>query len=108
MPFFAIGPLHPDIATLSTSTPAALYLFKIPQKAKEVLSEPVLFFIDNLNVLVSLHTHGKALLLGGRAAPDNSKSPDVHELAAGSVCANDFVDTITRKIKQQNLNEGNT
>jgi len=85
--FFVIGPAHAKIAEpVPISTPLELYLCNVPHKAKDVLVEPVLFLIPNTNVLVPLQLH-RSLRGGGRVALSNSKSPDVHELAAGKVWA---------------------
>ena len=105
--FFAIIPLHPVMAVLEISVPAELYLSKVPQKAKEVLSDPVLFLIASTNVLVPLHEHGLSPALGGSVALTNSKSPDVHEVFGGGTCANDFVEINKKKIKQKMLKERN-
>jgi len=43
--FFGIGPLHPVIGVLEIRAPFASYTSKVPQKAKDVLVEPVLLLI---------------------------------------------------------------
>jgi hypothetical protein len=66
--------------------PSLLYISNVPQKAKEVLVDPVLFFIDKNKVLVPPHAHG-SFAGAGKVAATNSKSLDVQELAGGKVCA---------------------
>jgi hypothetical protein len=86
--FFMIGPAHAKIAVpVPISTPLELYLCNVPHKAKDVLVEPVLFLIPNTNVLLPVQLH-RSLAGGGKVALINSKSPDVHEVAGGNVCAN--------------------
>ncbi len=51
--------------------------------------------------------HASSPGLGGRVAATNIKSPDVHELAGGKLCAIDFVETRAKKTKQQTLKELN-
>jgi hypothetical protein len=89
--FLIIGPLQSVFAVLENTLPSALTISKVPQYAKDVLVEPVLLLIDKNNVLVivlAVHVpHASSPGLGGRVAPTNIKSPDVHKLAAGRVCA---------------------
>ena len=64
----------------------------MPQYAKDVLVDPVLLLIDKYKVLVifapAVHVpQASSPGLGGSVAATNNKSPDVHELAGGSVCA---------------------
>lgn len=95
--FFAIGPLQPVIAVDDACVPSLLYITKVPQKAKEVLWEPVLLLIDNINVLVivvpAVHVpHASSPGLGGSTALTNDKSPDVHDVFGSGTCENDFVE----------------
>ena len=110
--FLIIGPLQPLIAVVEYVEPFSLRTSKVPQKAKDVLVEPVLLLIDKNNVLVivvpAVHVpQASSPVLGGSSAPTNTKSPDVHELAEGSVCANDFDVTRTKKTTKQILKERN-
>ena len=68
-----------------------------------------MLLIDNVNVLVNVWpgVHELQISPPVRDAATNSKSPEVHELAGGKVCANDFVETINKKTKQQTLKERN-
>jgi hypothetical protein len=105
MAFFRIGPLQRVIDLDPYNVPSLLYISKVPQKAKDVLVEPVLLLIDSINfleiVVPAVHVpHASSPAFGGKVALTNTKSPDVQEVESGSVCANDFVDTITKKIKQ--------
>ena len=90
--FLIIGPLQPLIGVVENIVPSALIISKVPQKAKDVLVEPVLLLIDknNVRVIVVPAVHepqASSPAFGGRVAATNSKSPDVHELAGGKVCA---------------------
>ena len=110
--FLIIGPLQPLIAVLVYVVPSALRTSKVPQKAKDVLVEPVLLLIDKNNVLVivvpAVHVpQASSPVLGGSSALTNSKSPEVHELGGGKVCANDFAEIRTKKTKQRILTERN-
>jgi len=51
--FLIIGPIQPSLGVEDFSVPSALYISKVPQKAKDVLVEPVLLSIDNVNVRVT-------------------------------------------------------
>ena len=98
-----IGPAHAKMGVpVPISTPLELYLCKVPHKAKDVLVEPVLFLIPNTKVLLPLQLH-RSLAGGGNVALINSKSPDVHEVAGGKVCANRFPVTRTKKTKKHDL-----
>jgi hypothetical protein len=103
MLFLIRGPTQPDIGFVEEREPSALNIFKIPQKAKEVLVEPVLLLIDKNNVLV-IEVFGVQELhasLPGKEAPTKIKSFDVHELGAGKDCANEPDDAKTRKTMKQ-------
>jgi len=101
--FFTIGPAHAKIGVpVPISTPLALYLCNVPHKAKDVLVEPVLFLIPNTNVLVPLQLH-RSLSGGGSVALSNSKSPDVHELAAGKLWAIACTEKRMNKTETQTL-----
>jgi len=86
--------------------PSELRTVNVAQKAKAVLVEPVLLLMYKVKGF-SIVEPGVQVSQGvvGRVALTNSKSPDVHELAAGKVCATDFVETKAKKTKQQTLNE---
>ena len=105
--FFWIGPAHAKMAVpVPISTPFAPYLCKVPHNAKDVRVEPVLFLIPNTNVLVPLQLH-RSLEGAGSVALINSKSFDVQELAEGNVCADAFMETRAKKIKQKTFKECN-
>ena len=92
-----MGPLQRVICLEDTNAPELLYNSKVPQKAKDVLVEPVLLLIVNINLLdimlPAVHVpQASSPALGGIVALTNDKSPDVHELAEGKVCANVLVD----------------
>jgi hypothetical protein len=90
--FFATGPPQPDIEVEEEDEPSALRISKVPQNAKDVLVEPVLLKIDNLNVLYteSPAMHVLQRSVPGKVAPVSVKSFDVHELGEGNVCATAF------------------
>jgi hypothetical protein len=85
--FLGMVPAQATIASSLILFPAASNVCKVPHKAKEVLVEPVLLIIPNINVLVPPHWH-RSLVGGGSVALNNSRSFDVQELAGGKVCAN--------------------
>lgn len=99
------APPQPCIDLDEESEPSLLRITKVPQKAKAVLVEPVLLKIDNLNVLYteSPAVHVLQRPVPGKVAPVNVKSLEVHELAGGNVCANDFVEIKTNKTAMQIL-----
>ncbi len=86
MVFGGSGPLQPLISVLEINSPVVpLYTSKVPQNAKEVLVEPVVLLIDNVNVLVIVVGDGQALHKPPpeRLAPTNVKSPEVHDVPGG-------------------------
>jgi hypothetical protein len=87
--FLFTGPTQPDMGDDDAVVPSALIIVNVPQKAKDVLVEPVLLLIDKNNVLVIDEPGVQELhkSLPGSDAPTNNKSFDVHELGAGKVCA---------------------
>ena len=104
--FFTIGPAQAKIGVpVPISTPLELYLCNVPHKAKDVLVEPVLFLIPNTSVLVPEQLH-RSFAGGGNVALINSKSPDVHEVAGGKLCANEFAEIRIKKTKAQTLKVG--
>src|SRR5205085_5419382 len=105
--FLIIGPLQPVLGVEDFNVPLALYISKLPQKAKDVLVEPVLLLIENVNVLVidwpgvhELHASPPV-----KVAATNIKSPDVHEVFGSGTCAYRFVDTRINKTKQHTFKE---
>jgi len=88
--------------------PFELRTTRVAQKAKDVLVEPVLLLIYKVRGFVIVEP-GVQVSQGtlGRVALTNNKSPDVHELGEGKVCATDFIDTRAKKTKQQTLKECN-
>ena len=72
----------------------------MPQKAKEVLVEPVLLLIDKVNVLEIVVPGVQELHISPpvKVAAISCKSLDVHEVAAGKVCA----DAVPEKSKIKN------
>jgi hypothetical protein len=95
--FFAIGPLQPLIGVRDTSKPAASNLTRVPQKANEVLSDPVLFLIASFRNRVPEQEQGLSPGFGGSVALTNSRSPDVQEV--GKVCASTVV--VVNKVRRR-------
>jgi hypothetical protein len=97
-----------DIAVDDATEPSALRTIKVAQKAKDVLVEPVLLLMYKVRGFVIV-APGVQVSQGleGNVALTNSKSPDVHELAEGKVCAIDFVETKAKKTKQQTFKKRN-
>ena len=96
------GPLHPEIGVVFTNFPSSpLYSSRFPQKAKDVLVEPVELFIDNVNVFVTNVPESHELHKSPpvSAAPTNDRSPDVHEVYGLGTkdCAN-----VTEKLNKNN------
>ena len=62
-----------------------LYISKVPQKAKEVLVDPVVLLIERVNVLVIEVAVGQELHKSppDKVAPTKDKSPEVQEVPAG-------------------------
>ena len=82
--------LHPLIGSEEARV-VPLYRSKVPQKAKDVLFDPVVLLIDNVNVLVTVlpgvhELHGSPPV---NLASTNCKSLEVHLFASGRLtCAN--------------------
>jgi hypothetical protein len=89
---FGIGPLH-LVIVLVVVVPSGFVNTNVPQKAKDVRLDPVLLLIDRNKCLVIIlpaahEPQASSPALGGSVALTNNKSPDVQEVAGGSVCAN--------------------
>ena len=105
MAFLGIGPTQADIEVELIESPAALYFTKVPQKANEVLVEPVLLFMDISNVLVTILPVVQLPQIGspefgGKDALTNKRSPDVQALGGGKVCAKEFAERKITKTKR--------
>lgn len=90
MVFGARGPLQPLIAVeLFNRFVTPSYISNVPQNAKEVLVEPVVLSIDNVNVLVIVvpGVHELQAFPPVSVAPTIVRSFDVHEDAGGKFCA---------------------
>jgi hypothetical protein len=95
----AIGPPQPLIAVEEDGEPSLFIITKVPQKAKEVLFDPVLLKIANCNVLYT-ESPGVQVLhkpAPGKVALTNSKS--LEGQSAGKVCADSEVKKNNSTIK---------
>lgn len=81
------GPLQPEIGVVEEIEPSLFRITRVPQKAKAVLVEPVLLFMDKFNVLFteSPVVHSLQVVVPGKDAPTSVRSLDVQELAGGNV-----------------------
>ena len=84
------GPKHldMDLEFATSIVPSGLITVKVAQEAKDVLVDPVLLLMYNVNSFVTVDS-GAQVPQGveGIVAFTNSKSLEVHELALGKVCA---------------------
>ena len=82
------------------------YISKVPQKAKEVLVDPVLLLIDRVKVLVIGVAVAQELHKSppDKVAPTNVKSPEVHEVSAGGYVWAKRFETFS---KLNNIKNGN-
>jgi len=83
------GPTQSVIAVLDLMEPSGLYILSVPQKANEVLTEPVVLFICKVKVLLKGAPGVQAVQMSpDKVAPTNSRSFEVHEvLGSGTVWA---------------------
>lgn len=102
MAFFGTGPKQRDIVFVVKTVPSSLSIRYVAQKAKDVLTEPVLLLMDTVKGFDTLLpgvqvSHGKE----GTVALTNNRSFEVHELAAGKVCAINVDDAKIKNAKHQ-------
>ena len=83
----ATGPPQPCIDVVEEREPSLLRMTKVPQKANEVLVEPVVLLIDNFRVRCTESPVVQVLQrsVPGKVAPVSMRSLDVQEVAAGNV-----------------------
>jgi hypothetical protein len=91
MALFGMGPLH-LVIDLVVVVPSGFVNTRVPQKAKDVRVDPVLLLIDKNKCLVIIlpatqDPQASSPAFCGSVAPTNIRSPDVHEVAGGSVWA---------------------
>ena len=87
MVLLATGPPQPCIDVEEESVPSLLRMTKVPQKANEVLVEPVLLLMVNCKVRC-IESPVVQLLqtpVPGKAAPTSMRSLEVQEVAGGNV-----------------------
>ena len=99
MLFLAIGPTQPDIAVEDAKLPSALIILKVPQKANDVLVDPVLLLMlrNNVRVILVFGVQELQTSFPGKVAPTSKRSFEVHELGDGNVCALAFANKRIRK-----------